>query len=179
MPAANLITFAADTPVESRVTTILPGQPVIAFAAAGTPTISGAEHPGRSSAKYVRLVGDGTKATWTAAEVAKLADAHNDGGTLTTATILRVIARVNGVVRPRVVSTTSPSGTNFRVRNNSGMEINFGTAPIAGAEIELFILDSTDIRTVQAIATANVEYQTTAARFMVATAACQIRGLRD
>jgi hypothetical protein len=179
MPAANLITLATDVPVESRVTTLLPGQPAIAFAAAGTPTIHGAEHPGRSSAKYVRLVGDGVKTTWTQAEVAALVTAHNDGGTLTTATILRVVARVNGVIRPRVVSTTAPSGTNFRVRNNSGMEINFGTAPLAGAEIELFILDSTDIRTVQAIAAANIEYQTTVARFMVATAACQIRGLRD
>lgn len=181
MPATLIITLAANVEQKNLLTPTLAGQPAVGICAAGTPSIFGANHPGRNSSKYINFRGDGARTSWSAAQVSGLANLHEDAGSLTTATRLRVIVLVNGMPLTRQNSTTALAAGQFRVTGTgAATTLEFQAAPAAGAVIEVLKLDSADVAAIHSgTLVVGVDTPLTMRQFIVASAACQIRKIKD
>lgn len=166
---AELVTFAADTQVELRVTPFLPGQPV-RLSSTATPTVYGANHPAKADdAKYLTFQGDGTTTVWDEDDFAALANA--DVTATTTANQLRVIAKIGGAIKKRVTAAATPGAGEFKTSDVGGkVTITFGDTATDGQKIEVLIMDAADITQLNGGSglTANTPVEDVAYGFMVA-----------
>ncbi len=159
----NIIPAAAPT----RIT----GSPVNAGDKAkalspGAAVIYHANKPDTSanSAKYLKLIGDGTTIGWDSDDYADLAAADVQAS-ITAANCLRVIVTVNGTPLVRVGSGATPSAGEFKVSGTSPITLSVGAAYATGSVIEVYILDASDI-TAESALTAGVAVEQEAADFM-------------
>ena len=151
----NLVTsiglFSAGAPVWGRrLNGIFPGQPTIAQSS-GAATCYGVNHPGTQSAtRAFRFVGTGAATVFTLPTAATgVTYPTTIIASLTVINYLETIAmtfapqyQANAVVRQRVGSDATPSGTQYKI---NGTTVTFGTAPALGQVIEIIIPDPATI----------------------------------
>ena len=145
-------------------------------------TLYSVYHPGVSSAtKYFRVTLDGTTTTFSEADYSVLANLHDDGGSLTDANRLRVVARKLGVggtvtellARAQSDKSGGPASGEFLVKTVSGNQVlEIGDAGTSGEDLEVWILDAADITSVSV--TANLPEETTAQDVVVCTQAARL-----
>lgn len=148
-------------------------------------TLYSVYHPGVSSAtKYFRVALDGTTTEFSSADYSVLDNLHDDGGSLTDATRLRVVVRKLGVggtvteLLSRVVSDTSggPGEGEFLVKTVTGEQVlEIGEAGSDGEDLEVWILDAADITSLSV--TAHLPEETTAQDVVVCTQAARLMPL--
>jgi hypothetical protein len=175
-------TLAAVTHVKNMETPFLPGQPIAAFCTTGTPSIYGANHPGKNSAtKYLMIEGTGAKTSWDEDDYAILDTVHVDTGSLAIADQLRVIVMVDGVIKKRVAASASPSAGQFKTSTESGTKgtLTLGDTVAAGGKIEVLILAAADVTALETSMTANIRYEEVAYDFMVADTLAYVEKLFD
>lgn len=126
---------------------LLPRHPLRVFSRTASARLYGAYKPGTDSAKYIKIKGAdlSTTTTLSSAKVAKLLDAHVDGGTLNAADYLRVIVVKNGVLQTRVAASATPSGAQFKTSGAGPIIVTLGTAAANGDIFEMYVLDSGDV----------------------------------
>lgn len=136
----QIIDIAAATETEVTESPFLVANPLRLIPTVANQVVYGVNLAGRDArlGNYQRWEADGVKTTWTADEVVNLANA--DVATVTAANILRVVAKVNGVVLHRVDVLATPGAGEFKVQDNAGTnEIVFGDTYAAGTLIEVFL----------------------------------------
>ena len=125
--------------------------------------------------RYVRIIADGVKTTWTSAEIAELANLHDDAGTLAVADKLLTVVTVNGRIQPRKQSDATLAGGDFLISEAAGVLTleaeKVGTGAYgAGTVLDVFMDPDGDFLTTQTL-TANTPKDVICGDFMLATAA--------
>jgi hypothetical protein len=106
---------------------------------------------GDNTAKYARLIGDGSTTEFTESDAACLANADLQATAgLAAANSLRVVVTVDGTPLIRIGSDDTLAAGEFLVKDDSGTVLEFQAAPAAGAVIDVHIADAADIVTYDA-----------------------------
>ena len=154
-PVPNLVTaiglFSAAAPVWSRRMNCITSGATVQAQSTGAGTLYAVNHPGtQSAARVFRFTGDGATVAFTLPTAATgVTYPTTNIASLTVVNYLEAIALTfapqyqgNAVVRQRVGSDATPSGTQFKI---NGTTVTFGTAPAAGQTIEILIPDPATI----------------------------------
>jgi hypothetical protein len=112
----------------------------------GAAVTYGANHPGTlTTTKYAKFVSPGTITAYSRAAYATGIPAYDTtvSASLTPANYLYFQVLLNGVLQTRVGSDASPTG--IQVQASDANTLTWGTAPPAGAIIEVFALVAADV----------------------------------
>jgi len=178
----QIITVAAATETELNESPFLVANPSRLTPSANDQVVYGVNLAGRDArlGTYQRWEGDGTKKTWTAAEVANLVNAHVDGGALAAADSLRVVVKINGVVQHRLAASGTLASGQFKTSTVGAVnQIDLFAAPAAGAKVEIFLAPAAGTvnapaQITPATSTALMRYEVPATQVVYAAATFQI-----
>ncbi len=153
MASATVVkTFAADVTVYNGAISPFQAGNHIAGFSVGTPTIYGANRPANSDAtKYAVF-----KQTVTGNKLFELPSGSSPITTISTATQLRVVGIVNGVVKKRGSGAATPAAGSFVVAAGGGTAVADATLSIKGTTAAALLVGSTQM----SIASSGADTQT-------------------
>lgn len=174
---SQVIALTADEETELTKSPFIVDTPVRFESHAGA-SVYATNLPGRDArgGEYQRFEGDGSKTVWTSTEVVNLANAHVDGGTLDDDDRLRVVLKVDGVVKKRVAASATPGAGEFKTSGSSPISLTLGDTVDDGGKIELFLRDADDITTLT-IPANGVSHEEAAYQMVLADAATTVSRL--
>lgn len=181
MLATTIGLFSAAAPTWSRRMNLLCAGGVVIAQSPGAATLYGVYHPGAVNQNRVfKFTGDGATTVFTLAAAAiGVVYPTTVAASLTVINALEAIAltytpmyAANAVVRQRVGSDASPTGTQWKI---NGVTVTFGTAPVLGQIVEIIVPDATTIAQLAGSPfTANIPVISQTRDFMVAGVAAVI-----